>query len=445
MKKISMLISALALAACGGGGSNVTGGSAYVPPRAAVTAAVATSNAQITGLPSEVVVASNSSDPVSVVGAISTESGGVTYTSYRLDDVKLLTAENLDPAGHSYVNLELNQDTGEIDAVKMMVGGEGSGRNVRDGDVFQGPIFEYVSNDPEDDQALFRVVDNGQNMAALNALATQNNLSGGHWNRIDERMVFSSHGRDIGLRYTDFGYFNPVYKSKNVNLTSDDDITKSRLGTRTSGENKYRDDAQFTAALNKEDYQLFAGGYAIDGTNMVDTLTPENGATYTGKAIGRVYASIQSSGANRADYLSGWNVPYDQAGNTYSDDAGHGMAKAYTTSLATMEIGMDGSQTLSLPFNTHSDTADKFYDVTIVKTTPDADPAFTFEAPEALNELQYRRNTTEGNLKKDFTPGYYGVNTAAEAAGTAFYRSKQVDADGSREWEFQAAYGMKKD
>lgn len=443
MKKITILTSALVLAACGGGGSNhADGSSVYVPPRPAVTAAVATSNAQLTNLPSEVVVASNSTTPVSVVGSVSTTSGGVTYTSYRLDDVKLLTAENLDTSGHSYVNLELNNSTGEIDAVKMMIGGEESGRIARDTTdttTFAGPIFEYVPDG--DDKALFRVVDNGQNMAALTALETPNGLSGGHWNRVDERMVFGTHGKDIGLQYADFGYFNPIYRSKNKNLTSDSDIDQARAGTldRSAELDKKHTDEEFNALLAKEDYQLFAGGYAISGTTMVDTLTPEPSTSYTGEAVGRVYASIQSgSGVDRSPYLAAWDVPGGQDG--------HDMAKAYTTSSATMTIGADGTQTLSMPFNTHSDTADTFYDVTIVKA-PETAPTFNFVGTPS--ELQYRRNDTEANIKTDFTPGYYGVNTPLEAAGTARYYAEQAIGTGSddvtREWEFQAAYGMKKD
>ena len=438
MKKFVLLVSGLALAACGGGGGGSHSGSAasvYVAPRPAVTAAVATSNAQITSMPSEVVVASNSSTPVSVVGAESTSSGGVTYTSYRLDDVKLFMAENLDTTGHSYVNLELNNDTGEIDAVKMVVGGEDSGRNVRDGNLFQGPIFEYVPDG--DDRADFRVVDNGQDMAALNALATANSLSGGHWNRVDEQMAFQSYGASAGLQYADFGHFNPVYKSKNNTLTTDVDILEARAGTRTTGENKYRTDEQFSAALAKEDYQLFAGGYAIDGTSMVDTLTPENSTSYTGKAIGRVYVSIQGGGEGRSAQLAAWNVPYDN-GSSYTENAGHDMTKAYTTTAATMTIASDGSQTLSMPF------AD-FYNVTVTKATPSSDPDFTFTGTPS--ELQYIRNTSEGTPEKDLTAGYYGVNTPVEAAGTVRYATEQILTDPSftREWEFQAAYGMKKD
>ena len=433
MKKITILISALGLAACGGGGSNHSGGSTvYVPPRPAVTSAVAASNAQITNLPSEVVVASNSSAPINVVGSVTTISGGVTYTSYRLDDVKLFTAENLDTTGRSYVNLELNNDTGEVDAVKMVVGGAESNRTVRDTTdttTFVGPVFEYVPDG--DDQAVFRVVDNGQNMAALDALVSQNSLptTGHHWNRVDERMVFSTHGNDVGLQYADFGYFNPVYRSKNKNLTTDDQITAARAGTlnRSAELDKYRDDEQFNAALTKEDYQLFAGGYAIEGTTMVDTLTPENNTAYTGKAIGRVYTSIQ--GANRDAYLAEWDVP--------SGPEGHDLAKAYTTTAATLVVGDDGRQILHMPFDT-------FYDVTVTQLPGDTDPTFTFTGTPS--EAVYRRNTAETNIEKDFNPGYYGVNTPVEATGTVrYYTEQELGTDATREWKFQAAYGMKKD
>lgn len=437
MKKFIVLTSALAAAACGGGGgSNVVGGpsTVYVAPRPAVEAAVATSNAQITSMPSEVVVASNSSTPVSVVGAETITSGGVTYTSYRLDDVKLFMAENLDNPGHSYVSLELNETTGEIDAVKMVVGDADSGRNERDGSIFHGPVFEYVPDG--DDRAIFRVVDNGQDNVALAALETAKGLTGGHWNRVDEQMAFQSYGASAGLQYADFGHFNPVYRSKNENLdlANNNDIEQARAGTRTTGENKYRTDEQFNEELAKEDYQLFAGGYAIEGTTMVDTLTPVNGTAYEGKAIGRVYATIQNNNnADRTPYFAYWNVEGD----------GHDMVKAYTTSHARMTIGSDGSQELFMPFNTQSDTADTFYDVTITKATPNADPSFAFAGNPS--NLQYRRNEAEANIEKDFTPGYYGVNTPVEAAGTARYASEQtLGTDVWREWEFQGAYGMTK-
>ena len=459
MKKLTLLTSVLALAACGGGsggggsGAAVSTGGGYVAPRSAVTSEVAASNSEITNMSSEIVVASNKNSPVSVVRSATVNNGGVTYTSYRLDDVKLFTAENLDTSGHSYINLELNNNTGEIDAVKMMVGGEESGRIARDTTdttTFAGPIFEYTLDG--EDKAQFRVVDNGQDMAALNALATQNNLSGGHWNRVDERMIFGTNGEGAGLQYSDFGHFNPIYKSKNVNLTTDAEILAARAGTLNRSEelDKKHTDEEFNALLAKQDYQLFAGGYAISGTNMLDTLTPENNTEYKGKAVGRVYTSIQSNGVDRTAYLTAWNVPKDLDTNNdgimdaWSDDAGHDMAKAYTTSQATMKIGADGTQTLEMPFNTHSDTSDTFYDVEITKNT-NGNVAVAFTGTPS--EAQYRENDTPDatKTKGEFTPGYYGVNTPVEAAGTArYYTEQELDTNVTREWEVQAAYGMQK-
>ncbi|MBR2393677.1 MAG: hypothetical protein IKB05_04265, partial [Alphaproteobacteria bacterium] len=302
------------------------------------------------------------------------------------------------------------------------------------------------------DDAQFRVVDNGQDMAALNALATQNNLSGGHWNRVDERMIFGTNGADVGLQYSDFGHFNPIYKSKNKELSSDADILAARAGTLDRGEefDKKRTDEEFNALLAKEDYQLFAGGYAISGTNMLDTLTPENNTEYKGKAVGRVYTSIQSNDVDRTAYLTAWNVPKDldtdddNIPDAWSENAGHDMAKAYTTSEATMTIGADGTQTLVMPFNTQSDTSDTFYDVTITKNSSNE---INVNFDGTPSEAQYRMNDnpTPSSIEGEFTPGYYGVNTPVEAAGTArYYTEQELDTNVTREWEVQAAYGMKK-
>ncbi|MBE6457304.1 MAG: hypothetical protein E7011_00630 [Alphaproteobacteria bacterium] len=461
MKKYVILTSVLALAACGGGsgggGSAGTPSGGYVAPRPAVTPGVATSNAEITNMSSEIVVASNSNTPVSVVRSATVNNGGVTYTSYRLDDVKLFTAENLDTSGHSYINLELNNNTGEIDAVKMMVGGEASGRIARDTTdttTFAGPIFEYTLDG--EDKAQFRVVDNGQDMAALNALATQNNLSGGHWNRVDERMIFGTNGEDAGLQYSDFGHFNPIYRSKNKELSSDADILAARAGTlnRSADLDKYRTDEEFNALLAKEDYQLFAGGYAISGTNMLDSLPvpvpAEGNNTYKGKAVGRVYTSIQSNDVDRTAYLTAWNVPYDldtdddNIPDAWSENAGHDMAKAYTTSEATMTIGADGTQTLVMPFNTQSDTSDTFYDVTITKNSSN-EINVNFDGTPSEAQYRMNNNPTPSSTEGEFTPGYYGVNTPVEAAGTArYYTEQELDTNVTREWEVQAAYGMQK-
>lgn len=466
MKKILVYSSLLTLCACGGGGggSGVTGSA---PIRSATTPEAITSNQEITQMASEILIANDGSE--NITRSATTRYNGKTYTSYRLDDVKFFTADQLNDTD-SFLQLELDKNTGRIDAIQMDVGGVKAGRTVRseiDTTLFEGPIFEYVLDGG--DEAEYRVVDNGQNMAALQALETKFHLTGGHWNRIDERLDVRTLGGDIDdnpstttkLQYSDFGHFNPVYRSKNKQLTSDADIAAARAGTlnRNSDLDKYRDNSKFNAELAKEDYQLFAGGYAIEGSTLKDTLTPTANTTYSGKAIGRVYVSIESTenGVDKTAALAAYGVPYDNDANgdsvmdSYSNDAGHDISKAFTTSQATLTVANDGKQTLYMPFNTHSDTADKFYDVIITMNAAGndvvGDPTYAEPTPVAAI---YSRNTNpvansiEGNVRS----GFYGIDSADEAAGTIRYSDKeQYSGDNriERQWEVQAAWGMKKD
>ncbi len=495
MKKYLVWTSLLTLIACGGGGGSgggdgsVAGGTTvsggYVAPRAAVTAAVASSNGGITGMNSEIVVASNSTSPVSVIRQASAINGDVTYTSYRLDDVKLYTAESGD-AENTYINMNLDENTGEINAVKMVLNGEESGfiTRTKNGDnyenTFDGPVFEYVANG--DDRAVFRIADNGQTMEQLNQLAAANNLTGGHWNRIDEKMDFHSYGKDKQLQYADFGYFNPVNKSKNKELTAEV-VAAIRSGRdavlalgRGDDLDKVYTDEQIAKELAKKDYQLYAGGYAISGIQMDKSLTPQNGTSYSGTAIGRVYASIHSlaDGTDKTAALQHWNVPYDQASDNehpevldeYSNDAGHDMADFFTTNDATLTIDENGNKVLLMPFNTKAATgSNKFYDIQMSQNSGNQVTGVKFTGDESaiaahLREQESLGLDTNGSVdmenhiaKASFKPGYYGVNTPEEAAGTAYLQANDViwtdvDQDNKqlkREYEVQAAWGMTKD
>ena len=179
MKKLSLLSLVLALAACGGGsgGGGSGGGSHGVPyARVAMTPEARASNKEITQMASEILVATDGGSPV-VQRSGTASYQGKKYTSYRLDDVKFFTAENLnegDETKPSFLKMELDR-SGQINAIHMDVGGVASGRTVRDTTdttVFQGPIFEYVLDGS--DQAVYRVVDNGSlTMADLNKLAAK--------------------------------------------------------------------------------------------------------------------------------------------------------------------------------------------------------------------------------------------------------------------------------
>jgi len=482
MKKYFLLTSILVLAACGGGaGGGGSSGPTARQPRAAMSNDAIASNRDITKMASEILVATDGvTSPVIQRSAAATHNGQ-SWTSYRLDDVKFFVADQKSTTDRAFLRLELD-NTGQIDAIHMELGGQSSGRTVRseaDPTMFEGPIFEYVPDGESD--AVFRVVDTGQNMAALNKLATNNHLTGGHWNRIDERLDVKTHGEDItdgsgdavSLTYSDFGHFNPVYKSKNKALTSDADIIAARNGTlnRSSDLDKYRDNDKFLAELAKEDYQLFAGGYAIKNGVAVDSLNPESGMVFKGKAIGRVYTSIESKGdgIDKTTYLSDHGVPYDNDSNgdndndSYSNNAGHDIAKAYMTADAKMTISNNGDdivQTLYMPFHSASVNSDQFYDITIRQTGNEIDQIQFTASDESDIGAEYRKygalDTEAGDFKyvdfskSTFQPGYYGVDEISEAAGTAKLYTKQrlwtdsgdANRQVNREWEVQAAWGM---
>lgn len=506
MKRYFLLTSVLALAACGGGSGG--GGSGIVAPvgyngSARVSDTAIASNSSITNMKSEVVVASNSSSPI-VSRSATTHSGGVTYTSYRLDDIKLYAAD-ASHTGDGYLQIGLDNN-GRIDKMTMELSGAGAAvTREEESKVFHGPILEYVADEVHvvsvddvaanadvatrnaykdqqhwddgkwvatddgwnyieyGDQAVTRIpATEGVSMANLTTPKDSNGDDiAGHWNFVNEYMTVETYGKDIGtddqsntisLQYSDFGHFNPVYKEKLVDLTSSNGQNKGNVAEGWNAEitKDARTAEQVETLMGKEDYQLFAGGYAITGTSMSDdrpTLTPTEGAEYKGMAIGRVYASIQGGGAGRDAKLEAWDVPYDlniddedDSNDAYSNNAGHDMAKKFTTTEATMTIGANGKQTLEMPFHT-----DGFYDVKVVKEGSDPAVVTFTDTGSIMTTSQYRRNDNEGTPEVDFNPGYYGVNTASEAAGTMRYYSKEDLGGGfKREWEFQAAYGMVK-
>ena len=437
MKKSLILTSVLALAACGGGGhggssATVNGADSYIRSGAFDSASLE-SNAKVTGLASAVVVAKDGSS--SGVARSATESfGGKQYEVFTLDEVKLYAADSAH-TDNGYLQLGMDDD-GRIDRVTMIVGGVGDDiARVGETEQFNGPIFEYVPDGG--DEAEFRVADTGQDMAALNALAAERHLTGGHWNRVDEIMDIKTYGGSAGLQFSDFGHFNPVYKEKLKGLTGQDsngDWLANNTSTHTAD--------QVRNELAEEDYQLFAGGYAIKGTTLKDTLDVPKGTSFSGTAIGRVYTSVSADDGVNNDVRT---QKAEDAGY-YAD---HDINKAFRTNAATLTIGNDGKQTLYMPFNSKSaDANNKFYDVTLVKNANGTMELPTFTGTptndkHAIKDASWQQHMVAN--ESSFNPGYYGVNTASEAAGTArLYIEHDLGGGVQREYEVQAAYGMKK-
>ena len=504
MKKYFLLTSVLALAACGGGsggGGGAGGARAVILPALpaglpdAISQENATSNEYVTKMKSEVVVAAKgghsylarSSAPIA-------GDDGFTFTSYRLDDVKFFAAD-AKTTQDGYLNLGINAD-GKIDRMYMVVGGVGANaaiaRTDDESNRFKAPIFEYVEDELKatipntgqttddlnairstekgyweldgdnwkyykyGDQAVYRTIGvsgtNATTMDSLNALREAQGLPvRGHWNRTYEHLPVVTYGDDIDghgtkLQYSDFGHFNPVYQTKNVNLTSGtEDGTAG--GSWTSAVSKTpRDNDAVNAEIAKEDYQLFAGGYAIKGDTMSDSrpsLDPIMGATYKGMAIGRVYTSID--GDNRDQRAANF-VAYGIT-DTGDNNDGKDIAKAFKTQNATMKITQSGGQvveTLNMPFNTHA-VGDKYYDIEIQQIGNTIDHV-SFTGNESEIASQYRLYDAEAHWdtpNASFNPGYYGVDTATEAAGTAEIRATYDLTNGAeRDYEVQAAWGM---
>lgn len=300
------------------------------------------------------------------------------------------------------------------------------------------------------DEAVYRMVGTSTtSMGDLNAKAEELNLDGlHHWNRIDEILPVVTYGKDIdghgtsSLQYADFGYFNPVYRTKRIDLRAGNESSGHESWS-NDGETKTHTQQEIDDELAVQDYQLFAGGYAISGNSMEadrPSLDPVNGQVYKGMAVGRVYTSIHGGGEHKPEILAAYGV-------TSGD--GHDMAKTFTTYEATMTIGQNGdniTQTLNMPFYSHPD-GETYYDITIVKTGNEVGTPTFVAADESQITSRYQLHGADAHWdleKVSFNPGYYGVNTPSEAAGTASIRAGyDLEHGAERDYEVQAAYGMK--
>ena len=533
MKRYIFLTSALVLAACGGGSGGGGGVSGTVASASVGNAtaelfngvigdAATTSNQNITNMTSGIVVSTGGGS--SVIRSGSVTSGGHTFNVYDLSDVKFIIADNPD---QGYFKFKIDTDNadpekrGRITQITQHLGNRtNTVDRIGETQRFNGPIFEYVSNE-NDGVALHRVPDDGTiTMDDLEEIAATG--VGGHWNRIDEVLNIGTIGGNAvesGLTFSDFGKFHPVYRSKHKNIDADtlaalrsipegetvtveeyiqaylDNpantnttaletwLTTKGLSTELIGGNhKYRtSDERDTIFTNSQDYQLFAGGYAIKNGLLVDTLTPTGDMHFTGKAIGRVYTSIQSDSVDRGALLQQYQIPYytedgehnktyylpNGSGgfNSYAagdvpsalaslaesaehiDDAGHDLAQYYEASGATLTFdGSTNTATVVMPF-----AANGFYDVTATKVGDAAITVAFSNKSDDLPEYLARDTDTPDSTETTGNFGYYGIDTPSEAAGTIKQRTEKVlsgsadDPDAWREWEFQGAYGMKKD
>jgi len=451
MKRAFILTSILALAACstGGGGSNDVNN-----PRHSVTQAAMASNKNITNMTSEILVPKDGIGNPIVRGAHVphyTRYNGKDYISYKLDDIKFNLAS--DEGGEdAYFQFVLDRD-GRIDKVNAQIGGPLVNGIVRDADTngFNGAIFEYVV----DGKSVLRVLDDGQiTMEQLNAKLEAADLSGGRWDRIDQLWIFGKQSAEAGdenhLTYSDFGHFMPVNKQKNKDITTQNQLDAARDGSlnRDADHDFYETNLETATAnaLAAADYQLYAGGYAILNGERIATLSPTNGMSFTGKAIGRIYASVDAD-SHKSDYMA-------QYGLTDDSSLAHTLETADDAATLTFT---DGTETLYMPFSNSG-----WYDVTVTRTGDNATIAFVEDtgSNDMLTEhngLFEMHDTTPDGFNENGVVhmGYYGINTPSEAAGTIGWHEQfgltpelgeeHANDNPTLEHEFQAAYGMTKD
>jgi len=441
MKKYISLASLLALVACGGGGG---GGSAPAtsPVRAAVTDAAITSNSAITSMKSEILVPKAGGSVIARAGSVNYD--GLSYTSYRLDDVNFRVATS---AGENpTLNFKMD-DNGRIDSLVLNVGAEKQKmfRNDETSD-FRGIVYEYIvldngaegHNDPlaSDKETLVRLVFSPDNDPT--SFATLQNAAKGkcpqgsycRWDRIDQAFRITSNGSSPtdGFNYSDFGNIYTTNFGKYKGVTADN-FADSKIHTRETSGGVLQDPGEYATwdtvgIFDEDDYDVFAGGYKISAIQH----RPTESMQFTGKAVGSIYAT--------------------------SDDHVHANS-ALVDNAATLDFdATSGTETLSMAFG-------NWYDVTVTKTASGNNITFSdFNGVEGDNGNEFRTaaslsvdnfTTTTGSAKNPggvkregmLDMGYYGLNGPEEATGVVRFKETANEGGKQYEREFRAGYGMK--
>ena len=454
-EKITMLTSCLALTACfGGGGNGVTGGPASgdgMLRASTLLGSAASDNSEITSMASAIVVTDGYASTSKALAATTPTTrtyNGRTYNVYKLENIDF----NLIGSSNAAFNFNMN-DAGRI--VSATYDGHDINRGTgEDSDKFVARIFQLTDGDNDlGDPILFipgtttqADLDNVRNayLAQHTEIVDPSTIT---WDYMVQSWDFDTKGDSQDLTYADFGKFTSanLVKMNNASIS----------GNAPTGTDRPTDHSTT---------MLFAGGYAIDSTGLHETLTPTGEMDFSGKAIGRVSTSIQTNGgegANRRTYLDNYDIAYnvgDQTGDSTSASnyldpssasfvssttAGHDMAQVFEAN-STLHFE-NGVSTLTMPFASQG-----FYNVEVVDTGNN-NPTFTFSDWNGGDAKTYKMDSSVNGTEKFVKTGYYGINTPTEAAGAVMYKTEKIldgasnlnNANAIREWEFQAAYGMK--
>ena len=401
MKKILVLTSVLALAACGGGaGERVTQDNIIRAGTAGtVSLEAAKSNSKITSMVSEIGVASDGTTVnIGNTGRIATSIfvyNGKEYVSYKLDDVHFsLGPSNGEVDENEYVTFGLSNDgTGEIVSV-VFHDGDSEYTKERNGDkVFAGTVYRYYlqgSNGnyypqtdsfdvrPTRDQVRAAIANNIPDEYVRNYYLSQFDALGDDWD--DEEHMhseiqnhsFELKGKDLNtkLRYSDFGY----------------DV----LG-------------------DEDDYSVIAGGYDIKKINLNTPEFANKKIMFSGTAIGA---------------------------KAYSDGEDEYVSEPISTNNGAASLTFNnGQETLVMPFN-------NYYTVTVNKNGNNANIAFT-DYKGSDNNFKFTKESGITTNSTDYAfvdIKYFGDdNSPSEAVGRVFYEEHT-----GKNPTFEGAFGMTK-
>ncbi len=394
MKKITILTSILALAACGG----VSGGNGPIPPSTTISepetpnitvpAGAQNSNRAITSMKSEILVPNNSGTHSMTGRSSTTHINGKDYTSYRLDDVKFeQSGFDGDSTDETYLKFGLDEN-GKIIRLDVFNGDESRTQTItRDSDdakTFSETSKKYTINygdnasyeintsmdtNLDDDLEFILTKENNPDKDAILAAYKDKKYT-----TADVKITTTSdmYGKTLSkpLSYADFGYVTQVY------------------GNDTNGV-----------------HTVITGGYEIKA--IAEENFASTDMTFTGTAIGAISAETSDG--------------YD--------------SKRIKTENGTATLTFqDGKETLTMPF-------DDYYTVTATRARGESDPTLEFTDYKGTDDKFKFNETTlnnRENTRLHFRTGYYGNNNnPTEAIGTI---SVEQNNNGAR-IGFDAAFG----
>lgn len=380
MKKYAILTSILALAACGGG----SGGGGVSDSGMRVSNAAIKSNAAVTSMASEILIAKDGTSP-NIVRSASVVNNGKNYIAYHLDDAKFFET-NME-SDDEYISFGIDENTGQIDEITYNMDGmvDSIGRDGPQSSIFTQNVYKYKveldGNTYYTDS--LPVVKGGYSKDQIKAA-----FEDAHKGEISDETLTKilSAVDSTDMIPTEYVHHH-VVDLQGKKLPESDKLRYSDFG--------------FTTILAKEvheegdgdgdDNSVIFGGYEVKEIKNTENL---RGLEFSGKAIAAL-------------------------GNVHEN----GVKKIETdNNAATLSIDNNGKQTLIMPFK-------DYYTISVA-------------GPE---QITWTGNTNIGYELNDKSPvqnqqvnmKYYGDNSIpSEVVGGVFFQNNDV--------EFNGAFGVTK-